>query len=96
MNSLFFLLILLSFFTIYTSGFFRSRTKSENSKNCCILPKMYVDSTKANLGKDFFRQLTIKSDLYEEINPENICNLMHFLFQQTSINNKSRIFTEGF
>ncbi len=77
----------------------RSRTKSEIgsiiSKNCCILPKMYVDSKKANLGKDFFRQLTIKSDLYEEVNPENICNLMHFLFQQASINNKSIIFKEG-
>jgi hypothetical protein len=56
---------------------------------------MSIDSTKANHGKDFFRQLTIKSDLYEEVNPENICNLMHFLFQQASINNKSITLKEG-
>jgi hypothetical protein len=57
---------------------------------------MYVDSKKANLGKDFFRQLIINSDISEEVNPDNICNLMHFLFQQASINNKSITFTEGF
>jgi len=57
---------------------------------------MNINAQKANHGKDFLRQLTINSDLYEKANPENMCNLMHFLFQQASINNKPFLGTEGF
>jgi len=56
---------------------------------------MNINSQKANHGKDFLRQLTINSDLYEEANPENMCNLIHFLIQQSSLNNKSVTFTKG-
>ncbi len=97
MNLIFFILIFLLSFPIDVFGFFRSRTKIRPivTKDCCIPPKINIDSKKANYGRDFFRQLTINSDLYDEVNPENMCHLMHFLFQQASINNKSILFTEG-
>jgi hypothetical protein len=99
MNSIFFILILLLSFVNDTFELFRSHIKHDirqnSSEECCIPPKLNINSKKSNLGKDFLRQLTIPSDLDPTINLENICNLMHFLFQQASINNKPIIFTEG-
>jgi hypothetical protein len=91
MNKIFFLLILFLSLTSQTNGFYRNRSK----KNCCIPPKTNVNSKRANSGKNLLRQLTIESDLREEVNPENMCNLMHFLFQQASLNKKLVSFTEG-
>jgi hypothetical protein len=96
MHTIFFLFILLLFFASQTDGFFRSRNKGLIiTKNCCIPPKTNVNSKRANSGKDILRQLTIDSDLREEVNPEKMCNLMHFLFQQASLNKKLVSFTEG-
>ena len=79
--------------------FLHSQSKHKSIENsfeeCCLTPKENIDSKKANLGKDFFRQLTTMSDLQPTINHDNICYLMHFLFQQASINNKPIRFDQG-
>lgn len=63
---------------------------------CCVSSKLNVAAKKANQGRDFFRNLSTKSDSYKEINPQNMCNLIHFLIQQASLNSKSVSFTKGF
>jgi hypothetical protein len=62
---------------------------------CCVPSKLNVGSKKANNGRDFFHQLSTNADSYKEVNPENMCNLIHFLIQQSSLNNKSVTFTKG-
>ncbi len=96
MNTIFFLFILFLSFTSQTNGFFRSRKKALTiTKNCCIPPKTNVNSKRANAGRDLLRQLTVEADIHDEVHPENMCNIMHFLFQQASLNKKLVSFTEG-
>lgn len=90
-NSINFLFIL-SFTSISALKFFSGRT---NKKDCCISPKINVNSQKANAGKDLLQRLIIPADTHEEITPEKMCDLMHFLFQQASINKKPIPFIEG-
>jgi hypothetical protein len=71
------------------------RDKRTMSDECCVSSKLNVAGKKANNGRDFFRQLSMNADSYKEINPENMCNLIHFLIQQASLNNKSVTFTKG-
>lgn len=93
--------IFLAFFPLSTFGFFFRKSESndgtKSSKECCVLPKINVDWRKANLGRDFFRQLTVNSDASgETTTPDNMCNLIHFLFQQASMNKKPVTISEGF
>ena len=71
------------------------RDKRATSGECCVSSKLNVGSKKANIGRDFFRRLSTDVDSYKEISPENMCNLIHFLIQQASLNNKSITFTKG-
>jgi hypothetical protein len=71
------------------------RDKRTTSDECCVSSKLNVGSKKANNGRDFFRRLSTDVDSYKEVNPENMCNLIHFLIQQASLNNKSVTFTKG-
>ncbi|CAF1584185.1 unnamed protein product [Adineta ricciae] len=84
--------IFLTFFPLATFGFFfrksESKEEAKPSKECCVLPKVNVDWRKANLGRDFFRQLTVNSDASEETTYDDMCSLIHFLFQQASMNKK--------
>lgn len=73
----------------------RATTKAETKGECCVSSKLNVGSKKANLGRDFFRRLATESDSYKLVNPENMCNLMHFFIQQATLNNKSVSFTKG-
>ena len=43
----------------------------------------------------FFVDYLLKLIHIKEVNPENMCNLIHFLIQQASLNNKSITFTKG-
>lgn len=69
--------------------------KGKDSEECCVSSKLNVAAKKANHGKDFLRNLTVNSEAYKLINPENMCHLMHFLIQQAKLNNKSVTFTKG-
>jgi hypothetical protein len=62
---------------------------------CCVTSKLNVGTKKANSGREFFRRLATEPDSYKLVNPENMCNLMHFFIQQASLNNKSITFTKG-
>lgn len=62
---------------------------------CCIPSKLNVASKKSNNGREFFRRLSTNNDSYKEINPENMCNLVHFFIQQAGLNNQSISFTKG-
>ena len=72
-----------------------NRVKRGTTDDCCVSSKLNVGAKKANNGRDFFRRLSTEADSYKEINPENMCNLIHFLIQQASLNNKSITFTKG-
>jgi hypothetical protein len=72
-----------------------SHDKRTTSGECCVSSKLNVGSKKANNGQEFFRRLSTDVDSYKAINPENMCNLIHFLIQQASLNNKSVTFTKG-
>ena len=69
--------------------------KPNTSDECCVPSKLNVGSKKANNGREFFRHLSTEDDSYKEVNPENMCNLIHFLIQEASLNNKSVTFTKG-
>ena len=71
------------------------REKRAATNECCVSSKLNVGPKKANNGRDFFRQLATESDSYKHVNPENMCNLMHFFIQQATLNNKSITFTKG-
>ena len=71
------------------------RKKRSTSDECCVSSKLNVGSKKANSGRNFFRQLSSDVDSYKAVNPENMCNLIHFLIQQATLNNKSITFTKG-
>jgi hypothetical protein len=73
----------------------QNRAKRATTDDCCVSSKLNVGAKKANNGRDFFRRLSTEADSYKEINPENMCNLIHFLIQQASLNNKSITFTKG-
>jgi len=90
----FFLPLVTQSFTLFDDHdkIFKKRTTSDE---CCVSSKLNVGSKKANNGRDFFRRLSTNVDSYKEINPENMCNLIHFLIQQSSLNNKSVTFTKG-
>jgi len=47
------------------------------------------------MAENFFRRLSTNVDSYKLINPENMCNLMHYFIQQATLNNKSITFTKG-
>ncbi len=92
----------LIFFPLITESFtwfhhYHNRMKraTTTTNECCVSAKLNVGSKKANSGRDFFRQLATQSDSYKLVNPENMCNLMHFFIQQASLNNKSVTFTKG-
>ncbi len=72
-----------------------NRVKRASPDECCVSSKLNVGSKKANTGREFFRKLATEADSYKEITPENMCNLIHFLIQQASLNNKSITFTKG-
>ncbi|UJR23881.1 hypothetical protein I4U23_026853 [Adineta vaga] len=72
-----------------------NRIKRASTNECCVSSKLNVGSKKANTGRDFFRRLATEEDSYKLINPENMCNLMHFFIQQAALNNKSITFTKG-
>jgi len=91
------ILFLLLLLPLGTESFiwYEIRDKRTMSDECCVSSKLNVAGKKANNGRDFFRQLSTNGDSYKEINPENMCNLIHFLIQQASLNNKSVTFTKG-
>lgn len=78
--------------SILVLTFFNGQTRR---KDCCFSPKINVNSQKANAGKALLQRLIIPADIQEEITPNKICDFVHFLFQQASINKKSIPFTEG-
>lgn len=95
-------ILLFIFFPLITESFtwfhhhYPNRVKRAATKDqCCVSSKLNVGSKKANIGRDFFRRLATESDSHKLINPENMCNLMHFFIQQASLNNKSISFTKG-
>ena len=71
------------------------RVKRSISDQCCVSSKLNVAAQKANKGREFFRQLSTGADAYKQVNPDNMCNLIHFLVQQASLSNKSVTFTKG-
>ncbi|CAF4709028.1 unnamed protein product [Rotaria sp. Silwood1] len=73
----------------------QNRVKRTTTDECCVSAKLNVGAKKSNNGRDFFRRLSSQSDSYKEVNPENMCNLIHFLIQEASLNNKSVTFTKG-
>lgn len=75
--------------------YYQSRIKRSTTDECCVSAKINVGTKKANNGRAFFRQLATEVDSYKHINPENICNLIHFFIQQASMNNKSISFGKG-
>ncbi|CAF3156024.1 unnamed protein product [Rotaria socialis] len=74
---------------------YRSRIKRTATDECCVSSKLNVGAKKANNGRNFFRQLATETDSYKLINPDNMCNLIHFLIQQASLNNKPISFGKG-
>lgn len=72
-----------------------SKKTINTTDECCVSSKLNVASKKSNLGRDFFRRLVNEDDGDKLINPENMCNLMHFFIQQAKLNNKSVTFTKG-
>ncbi len=95
----FLLVLLLSPLVIEGSTWFDNdyqiRDKRTTSDECCVSSKLNVGAKKANNGRDFFRRLSTDVDSYKEVNPDNMCNLIHFFIQQASLNNKSVTFTKG-
>lgn len=95
--------IILLFFPTFTTGFPWSNhhhhrhdvDERTTSDQCCVSSKLNVASKKANNGREFFRQLSSQADSYTAINPDNVCNLVHFFIQQASLNNQSISFTKG-
>lgn len=81
-------------FTVFHRHY-QSRAKRSTTNACCISSKLNVVAKKANNGREFFQKLATETDSYKSINPENMCNLMHFLIQQAKLNNKSVSFTKG-
>lgn len=77
------------------AGFGQDREKRAASDECCVSSKLNVGAKKANHGRDLFRKLATESDSHKLVNPENMCNLMHFFIQQATLNNKSITFTKG-
>ena len=91
-NPVIFLLLLLP--VVCTESRWQPSAKDE----CCVSSKLNVGAKKANSGRTFFRRLSSSADdadAYKEINPENMCNLIHFLIQQASLNRKPITFTKG-
>jgi len=91
-------ILLFIFLPLITESFIwfhHYREKRATTDECCVSSKLNVGSKKANNGRDFFRRLATESDSHKLINPENMCNLMHFFIQQASLNNKSITFTKG-
>lgn len=68
---------------------------NSGTNECCVSAKLNVGSKKANQGREFFHQLATDGNAYKQINPENMCSLVHFLIQQAAMNNKSVTFTKG-
>ena len=73
----------------------QGRAKRATTDECCVSSKLNVGAKKANSGRDFFRRLATEDDSYKLVNPENMCNLMHYFIQQATLNNKSITFTKG-
>lgn len=92
-------LFILAFLFTEASGelehYNQNRGKRSNDQDCCVSSKFNVAAKKANHGRDFFHKLAGQADSYKLVNPENMCNLMHFLMQQAKLNNKSVSFTKG-
>jgi hypothetical protein len=82
-------------FTWFHHHYNQNRIKRATTNECCVSSKLNVAAKKANNGRDFFHRLTTESNSYKLVNPENMCNLMHFFIQQASLNNKSVTFTKG-
>ena len=99
MNFKYFHLICLFFCVddLFVFGIFvsQSKTSSSSERECCVLPKDNVNANRANQGEQFFRELATLKKFNEEIAEEKMCNLMHFLFQQASLNNKPIDFSQG-
>lgn len=96
------LILLLLLLPIYVNGFPKHgvfgeklEERASDSDECCVSSKLNVASKKSNNGREFFRQLSSSADSYKEINPENMCNLVHFFIQQAALNNQSISFTKG-
>jgi len=70
-------------------------SSSTTTDECCVSSKLNVGAKKANSGREFFRRLATESDSFKLVNPENMCNLMHFFIQQATLNNKSISFAKG-
>ncbi|CAF4976474.1 unnamed protein product, partial [Rotaria sp. Silwood1] len=93
-QSIFFLVLLLTKTESFTQ-FHQSRTKRATTNDCCISAKLNVAAKKANSGRNFFQQLATEANSHTLVKPENMCNLIHFLIQQASLNNKSVSFGKG-
>ena len=72
-----------------------SPANNSNTNECCVSAKLNVGSKKANQGREFFHQLATDTTAYKQVNPANMCNLIHFFIQQAAMNNKSVTFTKG-
>jgi hypothetical protein len=95
------IILFLILFPLLTESFtwfhhhYNIRSKRATTDECCVSSKLNVGSKKANSGREFFRRLATEDDGYKLVNPENMCNLMHFFIQQATLNNKSITFTKG-
>lgn len=87
--------IIIESFTLFHHYHHQSRAKRATTNECCVSSKINVGAKKANSGRDFFRRLATEDDSYKLVNPENMCNLMHFFIQQATLNNKSITFAKG-
>ncbi|CAF2457689.1 unnamed protein product [Rotaria sp. Silwood2] len=94
-QSIFLLVLLLLTAESFAWFHHQSRTKRTATNECCVSSKLNVAAKKANNGRHFFRQLATEADSYKLVNPENMCNLIHFLIQQASLNNKPVSFAKG-
>lgn len=69
--------------------------KFDSNETCCILAKLHINATRANLGRNFFAEIIFNNNSYKDINEENICSLMHFFMQEAVLNGRPITFSKG-
>lgn len=83
--------IMLVFFVIDgSSGLFFTSKEGKSDKKCCKQPNLVADSTKANRGRALMKNLFTDPSTVPDLNPSDICDFMHFLFQQMTIERKTK------
>ena len=89
------LLLFVSLCGIHSWPTWKRPVKFNSNDTCCILAKLHINATRANLGREFFSEMIFNNDSYRMINEENICSLMHFFMQEAVLNGRPITFSKG-